>query len=333
MNLSWQIVRFELKETFSISYGNYSFREALIVSLESHYCVGYGECTAIDYYQINLLDFILQLNTVKASIEKQAIDHPIAFYLFLQSLGLSSFLRSALDCAYWDLFGKLENKNFLALNAIAVKQLPESSITISAAPVATQIQKIKVSSWHRFKVKCRYFNEEAITSLLALDYNIALDSNGSFQKEDCTWLENNSVIEKFTYLEQPMAKGSDNYAVLHSDRNANWMADEDCQDASSLETLQPYYKSINIKLVKCGGLTPALEMIGRARELNYRIMIGCMTESTIGISADAVLAPLVDYADLDGANLIGNDIASGTAVVNGKIQLSERPGLGIKLIN
>ncbi len=333
MNLSWQIVRFELKETFSISYGNYSFREALIVSLESHHCVGYGECTAIDYYQINLHDFILQLHIVKDAIEKQVLPHPTEFYLFLQSLALPSFLRSALDCAYWDLFGKLENKSFLALNAIAIQQLPESSITISVASVATQIQKIKASSWNRFKVKCHHFNQDAIMSLLELDYNIALDSNGSFQKEECTWLENNSAIEKFTYLEQPMAKGSDNYAVLHSDGTANWMADEDCQDATSLETLQPYYKSINIKLVKCGGLTPALQMIDRARQLNYNIMIGCMTESTIGISADAVLAPLVDYADLDGANLIGNDIASGTAIVNGKIQLSERPGLGIKLIN
>lgn len=333
MNLSWQIVRFELKETFSISYGNYSFRDALIVSLESHHCTGYGECTAIDYYQINLHDFILHLNRVKEAIERQTLQPPVEFYLFLQSLSLPSFLRSALDCAYWDLFGKLENKSFLALNAIAIQKLPESSITISVGTVATQIQKIKASSWNRFKVKCHHFNEEAITSLLALDCNIALDSNGSFQKEECTWLENNSVIEKFTYLEQPMAKGVENYTVLHSDGHANWMADEDCQDITSLEALQPYYKSINIKLVKCGGLTPALEMIGRARELNYSIMIGCMTESTIGISADAVLAPLVDYADLDGANLIGNDIASGTAVVNGKIQLSEHPGLGIKLIN
>ena len=168
--------------------------------------------------------------------------------------------------------------------------------------------------------------------MLELDYNIALDSNGSFQKEECTWLENYSEASKFTYIEQPMSKGIENYTVLNSKSNANWMADEDCQEESSLEILKPHYKSINIKLVKCGGFTPALQMIKKARKLNYNIMIGCMTESTIGISADAVLATLCDYADLDGSNLIANDLASGTKIINGTIQLSEKPGLGISLI-
>jgi L-alanine-DL-glutamate epimerase-like enolase superfamily enzyme len=79
-------------------------------------------------------------------------------------------------------------------------------------------------------------------------------------------------------------------------------------------------------------LTPALQLIQKARQLNYKIMIGCMTESSIGISAGAVLAPLCDYADLDGANLISNDLAKGTTISSGKIQLSEKPGLGISII-
>lgn len=332
MNLSWQIVRFELKETFSIAYGNYSFREALIISLKSHNYIGYGECTAIDYYQINLQDFVQKLEAIKSTIESQKIKHPSEFYSFLSTLELPSFLRSALDCAYWDLFGKLENQSFLSLNNIEFKALPESSITISVAPIEKQIEKIKASTWNKFKVKCNHFNEAEIKALLELDYNIALDSNGSFKTKECTWLENFTESQKFSYLEQPMKKGSENYSVLHFDLQANWMADEDCQDATSLEKLKPHYKSINIKLVKCGGLTPALQMIEKARILDYKIMIGCMTESTIGISADAVLAPLCDYADLDGANLIANDMATGTKINNGKIQLSEKPGLGISLI-
>jgi L-alanine-DL-glutamate epimerase-like enolase superfamily enzyme len=74
-----------------------------------------------------------------------------------------------------------------------------------------------------------------------------------------------------------------------------------------------------------------MEMINVAKELNYKIMMGCMTESTIGISAGAALAPFCDYADLDGSNLIANDIACGSKIVNGKINLSEDYGLGIKL--
>lgn len=332
MNLSWQIVRLELKETFSISYGNYTFREALIVSLKSNHIIGYGECTAIDYYQIKLQDFVQKLEVIKEQIEFQKIDHPIDFYKFLVTLDLPSFLRSALDCAYWDLFGKLENKSFLELNAIKIKQLPESSITISVDSIENQIQKIKKSFWNKFKVKCNHFDENHIKSLLELNYDIALDSNGSFDKENCIWLQNEIATEKFSYMEQPMKKGQEDYEILAANLHSNWMADEDCQDITSLEKLKPHYKSINIKLVKCGGLTPALEMIKKARSLDYQIMIGCMTESTVGISAGSVLAPLCDFADLDGANLVANDIAKGSQIVNGTIQISENPGLGISII-
>ncbi len=331
MVLSWQIVRFQLKETFAIAYGNYTHREALIITLEKNGSKGYGECTSIDYYHINLADFENSLAKIKAKIESQNIVHPTDFYTYLLQLALPSFLRSALDCCYWDLFGKLENKSFLELNTIDYNILPESSITISVDTVDNQIKKIEQSSWSKFKVKCNHFDEQDIARLLELDKNLALDSNGSFTKENCLWLENNATISKFTYLEQPMKTGAENYKVLHTDKFANWMADEDCQDSSVLKELQSHYRSINIKLVKCGGLTPALEMISVAAALGYKIMIGCMTESTIGISAGAVLAPLCDFADLDGANLIANDIASGSEIVNGKINLSENHGLGIKL--
>ena len=332
MNLSWQIVRLNLKETFSISYGNYDFREALIVSLKSHHCIGFGECTAIDYYQINLNDFVLKLQEIQMKIESQKITHPKEFYDFLLKFNLPSFLRSALDCAFWDLFGKLENQSFLELNEIEIKQLPESSITISVDSVENQIQKIKKSSWNQFKVKCNRYNFQEIKSLVALDYKIALDSNGSFEKENCQELEAFSDVGKFLYLEQPMSKGTENYEILNSNSKANWMADEDCHSILDLIKLQSHYKSINIKLVKCGGLTPALALITEARKLNFKIMIGCMTESTIGISAGANLAPLCDFSDLDGANLITNDIAKGSIVENGLIKLSNKSGLGIQLV-
>ena len=332
MVLSWQIVKFNLKEIFAIAYGNYTFREALIVTLQSHGEKGYGECTSIDYYDINLADFEQALFKIQSKIENQKIAHPTEFYSFLVSLNLPSFLRSALDCAYWDLFGKLEQQSFLELNQIHCNQIPESSITISVDSVENQIKKMEQSAWSKFKVKCNHFNQSDIMQLLQLNKDLALDSNGSFTADECVWLENNELVSKFTYLEQPMKTGAERYLVLHSNQFANWMADEDCQDITILRDLLPHYKSINIKLVKCGGLTPALEMIAEGRKLGFNIMIGCMTESTVGISAGAVLAPLCDYADLDGANLIANDIAKGSQISNGKIRLSEKPGLGIKII-
>ncbi len=331
MKLTWQIVKFQLKETFAIAYGSYSCREALLITLESHGNKGYGECTAIDYYQINLQEFTIQLTQVASVIEHHSIVTPFLFYDFLLTLDLPPFLRSALDCAYWDLFGKLEKRSFIELNSISCSMLPNSSITISIAPVAKQIKKIEQSAWSSFKVKCHQFDINAIQELLHIPYTIALDSNGSFNENDCVQLQENEKVNKFLYLEQPMKKGKDSYSHLNPKGNANWMADEDCQNSSNLSELVSHYNSINIKLVKCGGLTPALDMITKARQYGFKVMIGCMTESSIGISAGAVLAPLCDYADLDGANLIQNDIAIGSQIDHGRIQLSEKPGLGIKI--
>lgn len=332
MNLSWKIIRLHLKETFSISYGDYSFREALIVKLSDYGTSGYGECTGIDYYNISLSDFDKKLHELKDKIESQQIKHPNEFYQFLISLELPSFLRSALDCAYWDLFGKLENRSFSELNNIEINTLPESSITISVAPIETQLDKIAKSSWNKFKVKCNHFNEKEIQMFLQTGKSVALDANGSYTAEECNWLENLEASKGFTYVEQPMKPGENNFRSLQSDKYPNWMADEDCQENIDLKTLQPHYQSINIKLVKCGGLTPALTLIKEARALHFKIMIGCMTESTVGISAGAALVPLVDFVDLDGANLISNDLAGGSKIESGKVLLSEKPGLGIQLL-
>ena len=228
------------------------------------------------------------------------------------------------------MFGKLENKSFSDINQLENKTLAESSITISIAEIDEQIRKIENSSWNKFKVKCNGFNLKNTEKLLNLNRNIALDANASFTKEDCLFIQETPGFQKLIYIEQPLEIG--NFGILKNSNSVNWMADEDCQDITFLEKLKPHYSSINIKLMKCGGLTPALEMITEAKKLGYKIMLGCMTESYIGISAGCAIAGLLDFADLDGANLISNDYATGSFVDNGKIILSEKPGLGIALL-
>ena len=330
MKLSWQPKKLLLKETFSISYGNYDFRDALLISLSYKDKTGFGECVAINYYGINLDEFILKLKEIQTKIEAKEIVHPKEFYQFLTSLNLHSFLCSALDCAYWDLYGKLENKSFSQLNNLNSSNLPESSYTISIALVDEQIQKIQNSDWQKFKVKCNGLDQNYTFKLLETGKQIALDSNTSFSDDDCNFLQNNELTKNFLYIEQPRPVGE--FQVLNKNLNAVWMADEDCQNSSYLEKLQPHYSAINIKLMKCGGITPAMELIREAKKFGYKIMIGCMTESSVGISAGIAVASLCDFADLDGANLISNDFARGSFVEKGKLVLSENPGLGISLI-
>lgn len=330
MQLHFHKTELHLKETFSIAYGNYDKRDALVVKLSHLGKDGYGECVSINYYGINLEDFVLKLKEIQPRIENQKIIHPKEFFAFLEQFQLHHFLLSALDCAYWDLFGKLENKSFSGINQLENKTLAESSITISIAEIDEQIRKIENSFWNKFKVKCNGFNLKNTEKLLNLNRNIALDANASFTKEDCLFIQETSGFQKLMYIEQPLEIG--NFGILKNGNSVNWMADEDCQDLTFLEKLKPYYSSINIKLMKCGGLTPALEMITEAKKLGYKIMLGCMTESSIGISAGCAIAGLLDFADLDGANLISNDYATGSFVDNGKIILSEKPGLGIALL-
>ena len=330
MQLHFHKTELHLKETFSIAYGNYDKRDALVVKLSHLGKDGYGECVSINYYGINLEDFVLKLKEIQPRIENQKIIHPKEFFAFLEQFQLHHFLLSALDCAYWDLFGKLENKSFSDINQLENKTLTESSITISIAEIDEQIRKIENSSWNKFKIKCNGFNLKNTEKLLNLNRNIALDANASFTKEDCLFIQETSGFQKLMYIEQPLEIG--NFGILKNGNSVNWMADEDCQDLTFLEKLKPYYSSINIKLMKCGGLTPALEMITEAKKLGYKIMLGCMTESSIGISAGCAIAGLLDFADLDGANLISNDYATGSFVDNGKIILSEKPGLGIALL-
>lgn len=331
MKLNWITKKLKLKETFFISYGNYDFRDSLLVKLSYRNCSGFGECVAINYYGINLDEFILRLKYIQTQIERQKIVHPKEFYRFLLTLDLHSFLISALDCAYWDLFGKLENKTFSKINDLKINQLPDSSYTISIASIDEQIKKIENSDWQKFKVKCNGLDREKIFKLLETGKEIALDSNTSFSGDDCNFLQNNELTSRFSYLEQPRPIGK--YEILDKNLHANWMADEDCQDISYLEKLRPHYVAINIKLMKCGGITPALELIAEAKKLNYKVMIGCMTESSVGISAGIAVASLCDFADLDGANLISNDFSKGSFVDYGKIILSEKPGLGIEIIS
>jgi L-alanine-DL-glutamate epimerase-like enolase superfamily enzyme len=108
-------------------------------------------------------------------------------------------------------------------------------------------------------------------------------------------------------------------------------ADESCRTEADVETCAEFFHGVNMKLSKCGGITPAARLLGRARSLGLQTMIGCMLESSVGISAAAQLLPLVDYADLDGACLLSADPASGVAITAGRVGRPRQAGCGSSL--
>ena len=135
------------------------------------------------------------------------------------------------------------------------------------------------------------------------------------------------------FIEQPLAADDPGMAEVRRHSALPVFADESCGAEGDVEACAGLFHGINIKLCKCGGLAPARRMIARARELGLDVMCGCMTESTVGISALAQIVPQLDFVDMDGAALLASDIASGVVVEGGLRRYPDRPGTGVELLD
>ena len=166
------------------------------------------------------------------------------------------------------------------------------------------------------------------------------ETNAAFRVDaNCGWTADEAIRNAeqlrdldVEFIEQPLpADRWDDVRRVYAESALPIIADESCIVESDVDRCAGYFHGINIKLVKCGGLTPARRMIARARQLDLRVMVGCMTESTVGISAIAQLLPLLDYVDMDGALLLAQDIASGVTIENGQCQYPNENGCGVAL--
>ena len=136
------------------------------------------------------------------------------------------------------------------------------------------------------------------------------------------------------FIEQPLrADDWDGHRELFEKSALPILADESCLREADVARCEGHFHGINIKLVKCGGLTPARRMIADAKARGLSVMVGCMTESTVGISAIAQLLPLLDYVDMDGAVLLAQDIASGVTLDKGRCQYAKENGTGARLLS
>jgi L-alanine-DL-glutamate epimerase-like enolase superfamily enzyme len=160
-----------------------------------------------------------------------------------------------------------------------------------------------------------------------------VDANCGWTAEET--IRNSRVLRDLNveFIEQPLpADRWEDMRRVVAESALPVIADESCVVEGDVDRCAGHFHGINIKLVKCGGLTPARRMISRARQLGLKVMVGCMTESTVGISAIAQLLPLLDYVDMDGAVLLARDIASGATVERGICRFPNVPGNGVRLL-
>lgn len=320
---------------FTISKGTKTHQPTLVVSLEYRGVVGYGEAPAITYYNITVDKMIADLEAKRKLVEQYAFTEPERFWHYLHHLfPKNPFLVAALDMAYWDLFGKAKRKPLRTLWELDGIVSPLTDYTIGIDDLPKMINKMDQRPWPIYKVKLGQGKGVEIIEELRKHTEgiIRVDANGGWSREVAKAMLPLLADLGVELVEQPLPREDwEGMEKLFKDSPLPLIADESCVEEYDVEKCEGYFHGVNIKLTKCSGLTPAKRMIEDARDLELKVMLGSMNESTIGTSAIVHLAPLADYLDADGPLLLSQDLASGLLYENGIINISGEPGLGIKV--
>ena len=312
-----------LKKPFRIAHGTFHYREALVVTLNTGDYTGYGEATVITYYGKTLNVFTKILESNRSFIENLSWTHPREFWQQLYPIFQHHpFILCALDVAAYDLWAKQKQAPLHQLWGLSLKNLPLTNFTISIDSVEKMWAQMKAFPNPIYKIKLGTKEDIAIIKALRkkTDALFRIDANCAWSVQET--LSNAAVFQSLgvEFIEQPLAKDNwEGMKILYQKSPLPIIADESCQIPSDVKKCHLHFHGINIKLMKCGGITPALKMIQQAKKLKMKVMCGCMTESSIGISAIGQLLPLLDYVDMDGALLLKNDPAEGVKIQNGKI--------------
>lgn len=324
-----------LKHTFSISRESHDFQDSLIVGLGLQGITGYGEATSNPYYGITFESMETEIESVRHEIENFQFISPEGFHQFLSSKPLSNFAICALDLASHDLYGKLLEKPLYQIWGTDLTSYPISNYTIGIDTPEKMVAKMQEMPWPIYKIKLGTADDVSLIRELRAHTNaiFRVDANGAWTAKETIINAPLLKVLGVEFIEQPLKaddwKGMEQ-VIHHSVLPI--IADESCIMESDVEKCGLHFSGINIKLTKCGGLTPALRMIQKGKELGLKIMVGCMTESTVGISAIAQLLPQLDYVDMDGALLLKEDIADGVQLQDfGKVIFPALGGSGITL--
>jgi L-alanine-DL-glutamate epimerase-like enolase superfamily enzyme len=320
---------------FTISKGTKTHQSALIVSLEHRGKTGYGEAPAITYYNITVEQMIEELERKKRFVEQFAFTEPERYWHYLHHLfPKNPFLVCALDMAAWDLTGKLRNKPLDVLWQLDRTSMPVCDYTIGIDHVDKMAEKMQAKPWPVYKIKVGVQGDIEMVAYLRkhTDAVFRVDANAGWTLEEAVQKIPQLKSMGVELVEQPLAKDNwEGMKILFEQSSLPLIADEACVFEADVEKCAGFFHGINIKLTKCSGITPARRMIEKARILGLQIMIGSMNETTIGSAAIGRLAPLADYLDMDGPLLLAHDTAAGITYNNGKVMMSDLPGLGITL--
>lgn len=320
---------------FSISKGTKTHQPIFVVELTWRGVKAYGEAPAITYYGITVDKMEEDLLQKSKFIEHFSFTEPKRFWHFLHHLfPKNPFLVSALDMAGWDLFAKIRNKPLHAIWNLNPSDSPITDYTIGIDDPQVMLKKIERHPSPVYKIKVGTANDLELLKTIRsyTDAKLRIDANAGWDLDTALSILPELESMAIELIEQPFAQNAFSETKLLAETTSiPIVADESCIGLSDVEKCASSFDAINIKLTKSGGITPAMEMIKKARQFGLKIMLGTMNESTIGTSALAQLAPMVDYLDADGPLLLKEDLASGITYRNFKLLPSNMPGLGIQV--
>lgn len=334
MQMKCHRIHLPLEHPFTISRGTLTTQASLYVELEHEGVIGFGEVTENSYYGHTFDSISASLEKARPHLETYVDGDPIELWDHLNSIvDDDMFALSALDIAAHDLRGKRLGIPTWQDWGLEWKEVVPSSYTIGIDSIEKMIEKLNEQpNWPVYKIKLGTDDDLAIVRQLrqVTDATFRVDAN-------CGWTVDQAIENSITlaelnveFIEQPLpvdASLLDKQKLFRSSA-LPIIADEDCQIMSDVKKCEGQYHGVNVKICKCGGLTPALSMLRQARSLGMKTMVGCMIESSIGISGAAQLLPLLDFADLDGAILLRDEPATGIELVNGNVTMPDNPGCG-----
>lgn len=334
MKLRYHLFELKLRHTFTIARGSRDADQIVFVELEHDGITGYGEAApAMRYGETteSVIDFIKKVNVEKIA-DPFSIERNVQY---LESLSQKDYsARTAIDIAMHDWVGKAMGVPLHKILGLSPDDTPKTSFTIGIDRPEVLKQKIKeAEEYPLLKIKLGGENDEEIMKTVrsVTDKVLRIDANEGWTTrelalEKILWLQGEGV----EFIEQPMpADQLLDTAWVRERVSIPIIADENVVTMYDVPKLRGAFDGINIKLMKCAGLHNALKMIYTAKSMKMKVMMGCMVESSVAISAAAQLSPLLDYADLDGNLLITNDPFTGVKVRDGQILLEDKPGIGV----
>lgn len=337
LKLTFKPYELQLKHTFTIASNSRTTTAVMLTELEWEGFTGYGEASMPPYLGESHQTATKFLSSLNLSQFKDPFRMEEILDYVDQIMPGNCAAKAAVDIALHDLVGKLLNQPWHRIWGYSAEKTPLTTFTIGIDKSSEVIAKTKeASAFKILKVKIGGANDEEMIRSVRSVTNVPLcvDVNQGWKDRQMAldkihWLKEQGIL----FVEQPMDKTNfDDNAWLTQHSPLPTIADEAMQRVSDLEKLHGVYSGVNCKLMKCTGLREAHKIIEMARSLKMKTLMGCMTETSCGISAASQLAPIVDWADLDGNLLISNDIFEGMKVVEGKVTLSDLPGIGCRKI-